>query len=121
MLAAASSRSDRTLESVWLVLQLEKTQQQYPEQLRNHFREIIDQTLALLVEPDKNVAEAMPEAVSLAVKMLSDNELKEAIESLAGKSEFSKEQAEQALSSLEASFDTNRQSPHLSQEVLGAI
>ena len=38
MLAAATSRSDRALETIKLVLVLEAQKQQYPEKLRNYFK-----------------------------------------------------------------------------------
>lgn len=121
MLAAASSGSDRTLNSVHLVLVLEAKSQKYPDELRRYFRSVVEQTVDLLKEPTNAVSGAMPEAVSLAVRMASDDELRTAIEAIIENEDFSREQAEQALSSLEASFDSNRQSAHFGEEVFGAI
>lgn len=121
MLAAASSRSDRTLEAVKLVFLLETKNQEYPESLKSYFKDVIKQTVALLDRPNEVASSAMPEAISLAVKLASDQELSDVIRSILADEVMSKEQAEHALSSLEAAFDTNRESAHFSREIYRSI
>lgn len=121
MLAAASSRSDRALESVKMVLRLESKNQQYPETLKIYFRKVIQQTVELLNDPTEVASQAMPEAVSLAVKMSSDQELRNLIEGIQKFDNISSDQAERALSSLEASFDPTGESAHFSKEIYAAI
>jgi len=53
--------------------------------------------------------------------MSYDEALKDVIRAILAKEDISKEHAEQALSSLEASFDTDRESAHFSKEIYGAI
>lgn len=121
MLAAASSRSDRALESVKLVLLLESKQQDYPESLRTYFMSVLRQTMDLLHRPADNASTVLPEAVSLAVKMSSDQELRKAIEEILSQPKISCNTAEIALNSLEASFDPSSQSAHFSKEIYAAI
>ena len=121
MLAAASSNSDRTLETVRLVLVLEEKQQAYPETLKRYFRTVVQEALGILKKPSEGVMGAMPEAVSLAVKMAYDEALLAAITALAEETDISSEQAERALRSLEATFDTNCQLAHFGEEVFRAI
>jgi len=121
MIAAASSRSDRALESVLLVLRLESKNQQYPDTLKSYFRTVIQQTVDLLDRPIEVASQAMPEAVSLAVKISSDEELRELIEDILKVDNISSDQAEKALSSLEASFDPAGESAHFSKEIYATI
>lgn len=121
MLAATSSRSDRTLDTIRLVLLLESKKQDYPATLRKYFKEVLEQTVALLNRPAEAAAAASSEAVSLAVKMSSDSELRELIEEILNKDSVSQQQAEQVLVSLETAFDPSRESAHFSKEIYAAI
>lgn len=121
MLAAASSRSDQTLQSVRLVLILESKNQNYPEKLKDYFREVITQTVGLLDKPADNAKAAMPEAIALAVKLSADEALRKLIEEILENDEISSEQAGQALISLEASFDPTSEPAHFGREIYAAI
>ena len=81
----------------------------------------MEQTLQLLEKPVDSASSALPESISLAVKMKSNEVLYEVFKSIDVDQEISAEVADQALSSLEATFDTNRESAHLSQEIYSAI
>ncbi len=121
MLAAVESRSDRALETVKLVLALEAKKQRYPETLKNYFREVIKQTLALLEEPSGTASTALPEAVSLALKLSLNQELRAAIEAIENANEIDTERAEVALNNLETGFDPSSESAHFSKEIYAAI
>lgn len=121
MLAAASSRSDRSLESVKLVLLLESKQQTCPESLKTYFMSVLQQTVDLLRRPTENASTASPEAVSLAVKMSNDDGLRNVIEEIFEQRKISSDKAEFALNSLEASFDPSSQSAHFSKEIYATI
>lgn len=121
MLAAAESRSDRALETVKLVLSLETKQQQYPDSLKEYFREVIQQTVALLKSPSATASTALPEAVSLAVRVLSNEDLRAVIEEILQQDEIDAEKAETALSNLEAGFDPSSEPAHFSKEIYAAI
>ena len=121
MLAAAESRSDRALETVKLVLTLETKQQQYPDSLKAYFKEVIQQTVALLKSPSSTASTALPEAVSLAVRLLSNEELRAVIEEILLQDEIDADKAETALSSLEAGFDASSEPAHFSKEIYAAI
>jgi len=121
MLAAASSRSDRALESVKLVLLLESKQQTCPESLKAYFMSVLRQTVDLLNRPAENASTASPEAISLAVKMSSDDGLRSIIEEIFAQREISSDKAELALNSLEASFDPSSQSAHFGKEIYATI
>lgn len=121
MLAASSSRSDRTLDTIRLVLLLETKKQDYPATLRHYFKEVLAQTVALLNRPADAAANASSEAVSLAVKMSADTELRELIEEILRRDSVSKEQAEQVLVSLETSFDPSRESAHFSKAIYASL
>jgi hypothetical protein len=121
MLAATSSRSDRTLDTIRLVLLLESKKEAYPATLREYFRGVLAQTVELLNRPAEVAADASSEAVSLAVKMSSDAELRELIVEILRKNSVSQEQAEQVLVSLETSFDPSRESAHFSKAIYAAI
>lgn len=122
MLAAAESRSDRSLETVKLVLALETKQQQYPESLKAYFKDVIQQTIALLRSPTESASSALPEAVSLAVRLTSNDELRVAIEQILHQDGIiDADKAETALSNLEAGFDPRSESTHFSKEIYAAI
>ena len=121
MLAAASSRSDRALDSVKLVLLLEAKEEAYPDTLKAYFREVIRQTIELLNNPSELASEAMPEAISLAVKLTTDDQLRELVQNLLDDENISSEQAEMALTGLETSFDPNCEPAHFSKEIYAAI
>jgi hypothetical protein len=121
MLAAASSRSDRALESVKLVLLLESKNLEYPETLKTYFKTVVQQTIDLLNRPNEVASQALPEAVSLAVKMASDQHLHDLIQEIVGEEDMSSDQAEKALSSLETPFDPTCESAHFSKEIYAAI
>ena len=107
MLAAASSRSDRALDSVKLVLLLEAKRQAYPDTLKVYFWEVMRQTIKLLNNPSELASEAMPEAISLAVKLTADDQLRELVQNLLDDEDISSKQAEMALTCLETSFDSS--------------
>ena len=121
MLAATSSRSDRTLDSIRLVLLLEAKEQDYPETLKSHFKMILEQSLQLLNSPTELISSALPEAVTLAIKMSSDEALFNALEPINTIDDITSDLAKIALSSLEASFDTDRKPAHFSQDIYSAI
>ncbi|WP_349358690.1 hypothetical protein [Stappia sp.] len=121
MLAAAESRSDRALETVKLVLALETKQQQYPDTLKAYFKEVVQQTMALLKSPSESASTALPEAVSLAVRLSSNEDLRMAIEQMLQQDDIDADKAETALNSLEAGFDPNIESAHFSKEIYAAI
>lgn len=121
MLAAAESRSDRALETVKLVLSLETKQQPYPETLKAYFKEVVLQTMALLKSPADSASTALPEAVSLAVRLSSNEELRTAIEQILRQDDIDADKAETALNSLEAGFDPSSESAHFSKEIYAAI
>ncbi len=121
MLAAAESRSDRALETVKLVLALESKQQQYPETLKTYFNEVVRQTMALLKEPYGAASTALPEAVSLAVRLSTNAELRAVIEQILQQDDIDAVKAETALSNLEAGFDPISESAHFSKEIYAAI
>lgn len=121
MLAATSSSLDRDLDSVKLVLLLEARKQDYPETLKSYFRMVLEQTMSLLNQPEKAAADAMPEAISLAVKLTSDRHLRDIIQGILGADEIPSDKAETALSSLEASLDSNIGPAHLSKDIYAAI
>lgn len=121
MLAAASSRSDRTLDTVRLVLLLESKQQAYPDSLKKYFAEVIRQAVELLKQPNAVASEVSPEAISLALSVLSDENTRNTIESIVANKAMSQEQAEQVLETLETTFDTVGKPAHFSKEIYAAI
>lgn len=121
MLAAAESRSDRALETVKLVLALETKRQQYPDTLKTYFKEVVKQTMALLNSPAESASTALPEAVSLAVRLSSNKDLRAAIEEILQQDDIDANKAETALNSLEAGFDPSSESAHFSKEIYAAI
>jgi hypothetical protein len=121
MLAAASSKSDRTLDTVRLVLLLESKEQVYPESLRTYFVEVIRQTVALLKQPNSVASEVWSEAISLALKVLPDHALRSTIEEILAKNAISPKQAEQVLETLETPFDTVGKPAHFSKEIYSTI
>lgn len=121
MLAAAESRSDRALETVMLVLALETKQQQYPDSLKAYFKDVVQQTMALLHSPSASAPTALPEAVSLAVRLSSNNELRTAIEQILQQDDIDASRAETALNNLEAGFDPSSESTHFSKEIYATI
>lgn len=121
MLSATESRSDRALETVKLVLAMETKHQQYPDSLKTYFNEVVKQTIALLQSPSDTAPTALPEAVSLAVRLSSNAELRSAIEQIIQKDSIDAETAETALSNLEAGFDPRSESAYFSKEIYAAI
>jgi len=121
MLSAASSRPDRTLDMIRLVLLLETKQQTYPQSLKTYFNDVIRQTVLLLRRPSEFASEASAEAVSLALKASSNEALFRVIEDVLRESAITQEQAERVLETLEAPFDAGGESAYLSKEVYAAI
>ncbi|WP_457649659.1 hypothetical protein [Profundibacter sp.] len=121
MLSAAMPKTDRALETVRLVLTLEVKDQKYPETLKSYLKKVIEQTIALLETPEKSASSAMPEAVSLAVMLSSNEDFQAAIRNMLDGDEISHERAEAALNSLEAGFDPAREPAHFSKEIYAAI
>lgn len=120
MIAVASSSSDRALETVKLVLLLEVKKQDYPSTLKNYFRDVIKQTVELLEKPSDSAYEVMPEAVSLAVRLSSNDELRAVIKEIL-KNDITSKRAEKALNNLEVNFDPNSESAHFSKEIYASI
>ncbi|WP_288938810.1 hypothetical protein [uncultured Roseovarius sp.] len=121
MLAAASSRSDRTLDSVKLVLRLEAARQNYPEPLKQYLQNVVKQANDLMDRPEEVASETSPEAVSLAVKFSSDEALRRALQAILGEGDISSDDAALALESLETSFDPIGESAHFGREIYAAI
>lgn len=121
MLAAASSRTDRTLDTIRLVLLLESKRQAYPESLKKYFTEVVRQAVELLRHPGSVASEVSPEAISLALSVLSDQDVRKTIESIVENQSMSQQQAEQVLETLETTFDTNGKPAHFSKEIYAAI
>lgn len=121
MLAAASPISGQPLETIKLVLLLETRGEEYPETLKKYFRNVLAQTLDLLRDPAGSAQTALPDAVSLAVKLSTNNVLRSAIEEIAKEDDIASAIAQNALSNLEADCDANRQSAHFSREIYAAI
>lgn len=121
MLAAASPISEQPLETIKLVLLLEARGEKYPATLKNYFKDVLTQTLDLLRDPAASAPTALPDAVSLAVKLSTNNDLRSAIEEIAKEDDIASAVAQNALSNLEADCDANRQSAHFSREIYAAI
>lgn len=121
MLAATSARSDRTLDTVRLVLLMEANEQKYPDTLNTYFKEVIGQALSLLKNPSDFASKASAEAVSLALTISSNNKLREIIERVLEENKISQVEAEEALENLEVSFDPNREPAHFSKNIYATI
>lgn len=121
MLAATSQESDRALETLKLVLLLESKEKEYPEILRKYFDTVMSQAYDLLLEDPEGVSEALPDAVSLAVKIKGDCELSKFSKQFHKTHKVSKEQAIEALQILEASFDSNCKPEYFSQDIYSTI
>lgn len=121
MLAAASPISGQPLETIKLVLLLEARGEEYPETLKKYFKNVLTQTLDLLRDPAASAPTALPDAVSLAVKLSTNDGLRSAIEEIAKEDDIASAVAQNALSNLEADCDANRQSAHFSREIYAAI
>lgn len=121
MLAAASSRTDRTLDTIRLVLLLESKRQAYPESLKRYFADVVRQTVELLQHPGSVASAVSPEAISLALSVLSDQNARRTIELIAEGQSMSQQQAEQVLETLETTFDTDGKPAHFSKEIYAAI
>lgn len=103
------------------MLALESKQQQYPDTLKAYFREVVQQTMALLKSPSESASTTLPEAVSLAVRLSSNDELRAAIEQILQQDDIDADRAETALSNLDAGFDLSSESAHFSKEIYAAI
>lgn len=121
MLAAASSRSDRTLESVKLALRLEALEQKSPESLRDYLKTVVLQAVELTKRPAEVASTTLPEAISLAVRASSDPELTEILLALIGEGNITSEKAAKALDNLETTFEPVGESAHFSREIYAAI
>lgn len=121
MLSAAMSKTDRALETVILVLVLETKNQDYPETLKKYFKNVVNQSIEILGSPEKSVSDAVPEAVSLAVKLSSNSKLRKIFEKMTNEDDISSEQAKLALNNLEAGFDPAREPAYFSKEIYQAI
>jgi len=121
MFAATLPNTDRVLETFKLGLLLESKKQDYPPSLKDYFREVINQSLALADRPEGVAASPMPEAVNLALKFTSNEALREALSELFINKKNASELAKVALKELESTFDTNRESTHFSAEIYAAI
>lgn len=121
MLAAASSDSDRAFGSLKLVLLLEAKNQDCPQPLKDYFWNVLDQAVKCSTDPKSISTGSKPEAVSLALRISTDNDLRSLLWEMNRTHSISADQAKRALEELEVSFDSGDEPAHFSREIFAAI
>jgi hypothetical protein len=121
MLSAISTKNERVLETFKLVLLLTAEKKALPESLMKYYRSVVSEASDLLKEPKRVAAEARPEAVVLAVKLLNDEALRDSIHELTENEWPEAATAQAALAGLERSHEANSQFTYLGEEIRAVI
>ena len=121
MLAAATAERDGALGMLRLVLRLEAMEQDYSDELSEYLMRVIQQSLDLAEDPARYTGDAPAEALSLALHIKSDENLRKALQSIITDGSKKSEPALDALKSLETRFDARCEPTHFSSGVYAAI
>lgn len=121
MLAAVSPTNERVLETFKLVLLLTAEKKALPGNLMHYYRTVVAEASELLREPMSAAADARPESVILAIKLLNDDTLRAAIHELKEGEWPEATTAQVALEGLERSYETNHQLAYLGEEIRAVI
>jgi hypothetical protein len=101
MLSAVPPKGDRVLESFKMFLILKSSENPYAAQLHDYFVSVLRGAEEILDDPSKLNTNTLPEAISLAVTLMKDPDLKAIFDSIGEGMEPSKGQAERALEKLD--------------------
>lgn len=116
MLAAASPRPNDMLGTVRLALLLESKGQDLNKTLKEYLIHSLEGALAIIDRPQENAKTAKPEAVLLAISLLTSTEARDAVDALI-KKENSSESADLLLRNLENYSDASGQSSYFGREI----
>ncbi len=121
MLAAVTSEDERTLDTFKLALILVSQDKPCSDELWKYFKSVVKESLSLIESPETEAFSARPESVSLALRLIADEHLKDNFAKSLSNDKIIGDWASEVLDNLEVNFDTDCQSSHLSREILAAI
>ncbi len=121
MIAATSSKGDRVLETLKLVLMMASNKEKYSDTLKDYFFNTFTNAKSLLNNPTTFDDDLSPDVISLALRLKVNEELLELLEQMHQEQKISKEPAFEALNQLESVFDPSREPAHFSQEICASI
>lgn len=121
MIAATSSKDDRVLETLKLVLMMASKQEAYSQRLKEYFFNTFTNARDLLDDPTSFHSDIKPDVISLAVRLKANEELLDVLTKMLEQQEILEDPAAKALTQLENTFDTNREPAHFSKEIYASI
>lgn len=121
MLAAAAPNRDRVLENLVMFLVLKASDDRIPDVLGKRFFATLAKSSEILNDPSKISPQTTSESVSLATRMMLDEELKKLLSEANRTCSISKEEARTALNRLEGSYADRRESPGSGEAVFAIM
>src|SRR5680860_643545 len=104
MLAAISPDKDGALGTLRLILQMKAAGHDYSKSLETYLVKVIEQSFQLIDKPEEYSGDALSEALSLALHIKMDSDLKQSLESVIRDKDEEAVSASTALKSLENRF-----------------
>ncbi len=122
MFISATPQSEKSLETVRLVLSMAANEAEYPQELKAYFLKVVKDALELIANPAENAMRVEREAISLAVLLTgSDESIMDAMKNIVKSDELDPGAAKTALNRMGSHFESANKFTNISPEILSAI